>query len=347
MLLLNSGREQRNATTTNRGRATHTTPAETNRVGHKVEAELSTPTETTEQPSENDVSPQTRPPQTSIGSRAHKQNCTDPGHAPVDEPRGGVNGSFKIFYKIHVTKNIHTNVLRRRLVTVSLNIKHTKKIITQHKNYPGSDLLSLGVLRPVPEQQLRISLTKGTVPLRTQQHPAQLDFLHTRREQQHPGYLTRSSFTTEGNYTLDTTRNRYGDLRNRYDRQVIASSKEIVTASKSLRVLKKSLRNDLKKTVELSSFGRLKEEKLELHHHPRREAATSTQRSQLGVNGVNRHILHRQRRSGTSANHCRRRPHSRHSKTEAKRNVHSSFLAIAMGPQCYCGLSASSLPSHI
>ncbi|MQL77855.1 hypothetical protein Taro_010278, partial [Colocasia esculenta] len=34
--------------------------------------------------------------------------------------------------------------------------------------------------------------------------------------------------------------------------------------------------NDLKKTAELSSFGRLKEEKLELHHHPQREATAST-----------------------------------------------------------------------
>ncbi|MQL74998.1 hypothetical protein Taro_007368 [Colocasia esculenta] len=34
-------------------------------------------------------------------------------------------------------------------------------------------------------------------------------FLHTRREQQHPGYLTRSSFTTEGNYSLDTTRSSF------------------------------------------------------------------------------------------------------------------------------------------
>ncbi|MQM18078.1 hypothetical protein Taro_051064 [Colocasia esculenta] len=35
-------------------------------------------------------------------------------------------------------------------------------------------------------------------------------------------------------------------------------------------------RNDLKKTAELSSFGRLKEEKLELHHHPQREATAPT-----------------------------------------------------------------------
>ncbi|MQM22382.1 hypothetical protein Taro_055434 [Colocasia esculenta] len=66
------------------------------------------------------------------------------------------------------------------------------------------------------------------------------------------------------------------------------------------------MRNDLKKTAELSSFGRLKEEKLELHHHPQREATAPTQRTQLGVNGVNWQILHRQRRSGTSVNH----PHS-------------------------------------
>ncbi|MQL87902.1 hypothetical protein Taro_020440 [Colocasia esculenta] len=30
--------------------------------------------------------------------------------------------------------------------------------------YPGSDLLSTGVLRPVPEQQLRISLTRVQSP---------------------------------------------------------------------------------------------------------------------------------------------------------------------------------------
>ncbi|MQL83990.1 hypothetical protein Taro_016499 [Colocasia esculenta] len=49
MVLLSSGREQYNATTTNQGRSTHTTPTETNGVGHKAEAVLSTPAETTEQ----------------------------------------------------------------------------------------------------------------------------------------------------------------------------------------------------------------------------------------------------------------------------------------------------------
>ncbi|MQM09480.1 hypothetical protein Taro_042351 [Colocasia esculenta] len=44
--------------------------------------------------------------------------------------------------------------------------KHTEAS-TLHKDfYPGSDLLSTGVLRLVPEQQLRIPLPKGTVPLK-------------------------------------------------------------------------------------------------------------------------------------------------------------------------------------
>ncbi|MQL86385.1 hypothetical protein Taro_018908 [Colocasia esculenta] len=64
--------------TTNRGRDTHTTPAETNRVEHKAEATLGTPAETTEQPSENDVSLQARPPPTSTRLRAHKQNHPRP-----------------------------------------------------------------------------------------------------------------------------------------------------------------------------------------------------------------------------------------------------------------------------
>ncbi|MQM14589.1 hypothetical protein Taro_047522 [Colocasia esculenta] len=38
------------------------------------------------------------------------------------------------------------------------------KTITQHKMYPGLDLLSTGVLRPVPEQQLRILLTRVQSP---------------------------------------------------------------------------------------------------------------------------------------------------------------------------------------
>ncbi|MQL79330.1 hypothetical protein Taro_011777, partial [Colocasia esculenta] len=41
-----------------------------------------------------------------------------------------------------------------------INNNHTKKQSHNTGVYPGSDLLSLGVLRPVPEQQLRISLTR-------------------------------------------------------------------------------------------------------------------------------------------------------------------------------------------
>ncbi|MQM18273.1 hypothetical protein Taro_051260 [Colocasia esculenta] len=96
MVLLRSGREQYNTTTTNQGHGTHTTPAETNGVGHKAEAVLITPAKTMEQPSENDVSPQARPPQTSMRSRAHKQNHPGPRthrqvgklHTPVP-PRAG------------------------------------------------------------------------------------------------------------------------------------------------------------------------------------------------------------------------------------------------------------------
>ncbi|MQM07998.1 hypothetical protein Taro_040848 [Colocasia esculenta] len=77
-MVLLSSRTENNTTTTNQGRDTHTTPAETNEVRHKAEATLGTPVETTEQPSENDISPQARPPQTSTGSRAHKQNHPGP-----------------------------------------------------------------------------------------------------------------------------------------------------------------------------------------------------------------------------------------------------------------------------
>ncbi|MQM17782.1 hypothetical protein Taro_050760, partial [Colocasia esculenta] len=86
-VLLSSGKEQRNATTTDRGRATHTTPAKTSGVGHTAEATLDTPAETTEQPSENDVSLQARPPQSSTRSRAHKMNHPRPRiHRKVGKP---------------------------------------------------------------------------------------------------------------------------------------------------------------------------------------------------------------------------------------------------------------------
>ncbi|MQM15433.1 hypothetical protein Taro_048378 [Colocasia esculenta] len=80
------------------------------------------------------------------------------------------------------------------------------------------DLLSLGVLRPVPEQYLRISLTRVESPLRTLQHPApQLVFLHTKgitpwippglpstRREQHTLDPTRSSFYTKGTNTQES-----------------------------------------------------------------------------------------------------------------------------------------------
>ncbi|MQL88761.1 hypothetical protein Taro_021328 [Colocasia esculenta] len=82
--------------------------------------------------------------------------------------------------------------------------KLVQSAITQEKqphntrNYPGSDLLSLGVLRPVPEQQLRIPLTRVQSPYG--HYNTQLSWSSfTRRELHHPGYPTRSSFNTEGN----------------------------------------------------------------------------------------------------------------------------------------------------
>ncbi|MQL90175.1 hypothetical protein Taro_022765 [Colocasia esculenta] len=51
-------------------------------------------------------------------------------------------------------------------MAIKANNKHTEAN-TLHKDfYPGSDLLSTGVLCPVLEQHLRIPLPKGTVPLK-------------------------------------------------------------------------------------------------------------------------------------------------------------------------------------
>ncbi|MQM00998.1 hypothetical protein Taro_033747 [Colocasia esculenta] len=56
--------------------------------------------------------------------------------------------------------------------------------------YPGSDLLSTGVLRPVLEQQLRIHYPRVQSPSRTLTRPAAADLLFTtRRGIQHPGTL--------------------------------------------------------------------------------------------------------------------------------------------------------------
>ncbi|MQL92020.1 hypothetical protein Taro_024637 [Colocasia esculenta] len=77
--------------TTNQGRDTHTTPVETNRVRHQAKATLSTPAETTQQPGENDISPQARPPQTSARSRADKQNHPETKtHHEVGKPHAPV-----------------------------------------------------------------------------------------------------------------------------------------------------------------------------------------------------------------------------------------------------------------
>ncbi|MQM21758.1 hypothetical protein Taro_054803 [Colocasia esculenta] len=63
-----------------------------------------------------------------------------------------------------------------------------------------SDLLSTGVLRPVPEQQLRISLPKGTVPLKDTYTPSRSwSSLHNLKRNYNTLDPTRSSFYTKGN----------------------------------------------------------------------------------------------------------------------------------------------------
>ncbi|MQL68194.1 hypothetical protein Taro_000454 [Colocasia esculenta] len=53
------------------------------------------------------------------------------------------------------------------------NIAITQNTTTRQQDfYPGSELLSTGDLRPVPEQYLRISLIKGTVPLKDTTTPS-------------------------------------------------------------------------------------------------------------------------------------------------------------------------------
>ncbi|MQL79027.1 hypothetical protein Taro_011469 [Colocasia esculenta] len=111
-----------------------------------------------------------------------------------------------------VRKSIHKNNLRCWLVTVSMNNKLTKNQSHNVRNYPSSDLLSLGVLHPVPEQQLMVQSPYG----------------HYNTQ------LSWSSFTPEGNnHTLDTSPG--------LPSQPKGTAPWIPPASKSLRVLKKSL----------------------------------------------------------------------------------------------------------
>ncbi|MQL82698.1 hypothetical protein Taro_015172 [Colocasia esculenta] len=67
------------------------------------------------------------------------------------------------------------------------------KTIIQHQMYPGSDLLATGVLRPVPEQQLRISLTRVQSPYG--QYNTQLSW--------------SSLLSPKRNNTLDTSRSSF------------------------------------------------------------------------------------------------------------------------------------------
>ncbi|MQL81530.1 hypothetical protein Taro_013985 [Colocasia esculenta] len=117
----------------------------------------------------------------------------------------------------------------------------------------------------------------------------------------------------------------------------------------SLLLQKSPSRNIVNVTVELSSFGRPKKEKLEPHLRPLREAITTTwskyflghsQPSQLGSQPSQPTIHHRQRETSDVREHPedihrRQRGHGR------RRNGSSiaSFLAITVGQQCCHGFS--------
>ncbi|MQM21043.1 hypothetical protein Taro_054074 [Colocasia esculenta] len=75
--------------------------------------------------------------------------------------------------------------------------------------YPGSNFLSTGVLRPVPEQQLKILLTRVKSPYG--HYNTQLSWSSfTLEGHTHTLDTTRSSFTLEGHtHTLDTTRSSF------------------------------------------------------------------------------------------------------------------------------------------
>ncbi|MQL70877.1 hypothetical protein Taro_003209, partial [Colocasia esculenta] len=94
---------------------------------------------------------------------------------------------------------------------------HIRKTITQHKNYPGSDLLSLGVLRPVPEQQLRIPLL-GYSPPKDATTPISAG-LPSQPKGNNTLDTTRSSFTTEGKQLLKENRMRFKPLDQAFDKQ--------------------------------------------------------------------------------------------------------------------------------
>ncbi|MQM20770.1 hypothetical protein Taro_053798, partial [Colocasia esculenta] len=88
-------------------------------------------------------------------------------------------------------------------------IKHTT-----HGIYPGSDLLSTGVLRPGPEQQLRISLPKGTVPLKDTYTPSHSwSSLHNLKRNYNTLDPTRSSFYMKGNKHPGTHQYQHGNRR--------------------------------------------------------------------------------------------------------------------------------------
>ncbi|MQL82691.1 hypothetical protein Taro_015159 [Colocasia esculenta] len=104
---------------------------------------------------------------------------------------------------------------------------NTQKQSHDTENYPCSDLLSLGVLCPAPEQYLRISLTRVQSPLRTLQHPApQLVFLYTKGTTpwNPPGLPSH-----EGNNTVEPTRSSFQRREQHKESEIILEQIVMIT----------------------------------------------------------------------------------------------------------------------
>ncbi|MQM18282.1 hypothetical protein Taro_051271 [Colocasia esculenta] len=88
------------------------------------------------------------------------------------------------------TKIFRQQALRRLLALAKSKQQTQTKQSHYTRFYPGSDLLSTGVLHPVPEQQLRIHYPRVQSPSRRLTHPATTGLLFTtRRGIQHPETL--------------------------------------------------------------------------------------------------------------------------------------------------------------
>ncbi|MQL76971.1 hypothetical protein Taro_009379 [Colocasia esculenta] len=77
---------------------------------------------------------------------------------------------------------------------------HFRELKPESLKVPGMDLQLCGVLRPVPEQYLKILLPKGTVPLKDTYTPSRSwSSLHSPKRNYNTLETPKSSFYTKGN----------------------------------------------------------------------------------------------------------------------------------------------------